>query len=79
MKYAVHDILKCKMPEFAVIDSSEKGFILAGIPKDLDKRAAKLLGLEGKNIDYLKLVEESFLEEQIKEKTVETIPNVVNQ
>ena len=79
MKYSIHDILKCKMPEFAVIDSSEKGFILAGIPKDLDKQAAKLLGLEWKNIDYLRLVEESFLEEQIKEKKEETIPNVAHQ
>lgn len=78
LKYAVHDILKCKLPEFAVIDSSEKGIILAGIPKDIDKQAAKLLGMEWKNVDYLKLIEESFLEKAEKEKKDDAIPNVIN-
>jgi len=78
MKYTVHDILKCKLPEFAVIDASEKGVILAGMPKDIDKQAAKLLGIEWKNIDYLKLIEESFLEKVEKEKKEDTIPNVLN-
>lgn len=78
MKYAVHDILKCKLPEFAVIDSSEKGMILAGIPKDIDKQAAKLLGMEWKNVDHLRLVEESFLEKPEKEKKTDEIPNVIN-
>lgn len=80
IKYSIHDILKCKLPDFAIIDHSEKGLILAGIPKDLDKQAAKLLGLDWKNVDYLKLVESSFLETQAKEeKKEETIPNVINQ
>jgi uncharacterized protein (DUF362 family) len=78
IKYSVHDILKCKMPEFAIIDSSEKGVILAGIPQDVDKQAAKLLGLEWKDIGHLRLVEENFLEEKKKEEKTETIPNVVN-
>ena len=78
MKYTVHDILKCKLPEFAVIDASEKGVILAGMPKDIDKQAAKLLGIEWKNVDYLKLIEESFLEKVEKEKKEDTIPNVLN-
>ena len=78
MKYAIHDILKCKMPDFAVIDSSEKGLILAGIPKDIDKQAAKILGMEWKNVDYLRLIEESFQEKVNKEKKVDTILNVIN-
>jgi uncharacterized protein (DUF362 family) len=78
IKYSVHDILKCKMPEFAIIDSSEKGVILAGLPRDVDKQAAKLLGLDWKEVGHLRLVEENFLKETEEVKS-ETIPNVMNQ
>jgi uncharacterized protein (DUF362 family) len=61
-KYAIHDLLKCKMPEFTVIDASEQGIILAGIPLNMDKQAAKLLGKEWKTISHLRLVSESFIE-----------------
>ena len=82
IKYAIHDVLKCKVPDFAIMDSSEKGVILAGLPHEIDKQAAKLLALDWKDIGHLKLIEESFLEEQIKGKSEEAksdaIPNVLS-
>jgi uncharacterized protein (DUF362 family) len=69
IKYSVFDILKCKMPEFAVIDSSEKGVILAGLPIEVDKQAARLLNLDWRYISYLRMVEEGFLDESSEEKS----------
>ena len=60
VKFAIHDLLKCKMPEFTVIDASEQGVILAGIPLDMDKQAVKLLGKEWNSISYLRLIQDSF-------------------
>ena len=60
IKYAIHDVLKVKVPQFAVIDASEKGEILAGIPFDMDKQGTKLLGKDPKAIQYLRLIEQSF-------------------
>jgi len=71
IKYSIHDILKCKMPEFAIVDSSEKGVILAGLPLEVDKQASKLLGLEWKDVGHIRLVEESFLDEPEDEKKEE--------
>lgn len=65
IKYAIHDILKCKMPDFAIIDASDRGFILAGKPLDMDKQAAKLLGREWNSVSHLKLIDESFLSSSI--------------
>lgn len=79
IKYSIHDVLKCKIPEFAIIDSSEKGVILAGLPQDVDKQAAKLLGMEWKDIGHLRLVEESFLQQEKEDKKDDLIPNVSNQ
>ena len=62
MRYSIHDMLKCKLPEFAIIDASEKGFILAGQPLEIDKQSVKLLGKEWKTISHLKLAHESFPE-----------------
>ncbi len=84
IKYSIHDVLKCKVPDFAIMDSSEKGVILAGLPQETDKQAAKLLGMEWKNVPHLKLVEEMFLadairkEKQEKKEQEEAILNVVN-
>ena len=61
IKFAIHDILKCKMPELAIIDASDRGIILAGQPLEIDKQAAKLIGLDWKNVRYLRLVDESFM------------------
>ncbi len=55
-KYSIHDIVRCKMPEFSVMDASEKGFILAGRPLEIDIQASKLLGKEWKSIGHLKLI-----------------------
>lgn len=60
IKYAIHDILKCKMPNFAVIDASQQGQILAGLPLEIDKQAAKTLGREWKSISHIRLVDDSF-------------------
>ncbi len=82
IKYSIHDILKCKMPEFAIIDSSEKGVILAGLPLEADKQAAKLLGLEWKDIGYMRLVEENFLNEAApegKKEILSEMPGFVRQ
>jgi uncharacterized protein (DUF362 family) len=59
-KYVVHDILKCKLPEFSVIDASQKGIILAGQPIEMDKQAASLLGKDWKSVAHLRLIDESF-------------------
>jgi len=68
MKYSVFDILLCKMPDFALFDSSGKGVILAGMPLEIDKQAARLLGIDWKTVGYLRLVEESFPEAKAKPK-----------
>lgn len=60
VKHQIHDILKCKMPELAIIDASEKGFLLAGQPLEMDKQAAKLMGFEVNEIPHLKLIDETF-------------------
>jgi uncharacterized protein (DUF362 family) len=66
-KYAIHDIIVCKMPEFSVIDASEKGYILAGLPLEMDKQAAKLLGRDWKTISHIRLVDESLSSKMNKE------------
>jgi uncharacterized protein (DUF362 family) len=60
IKYAIHDILMCKMPEFAIIDASSKGKIFAGIPLDMDKAAVKLMGISSTNVPYLSFIDETF-------------------
>lgn len=72
MKYAIHDILKCKIPEFAIIDASSKGGILAGQPLEMDKQAAKALKHDWKQIGHLKLVDEGFHEKD-KDKEVDEL------
>ncbi len=59
IKYSIHDILKCKMPELAIIDASHKGYILAGVPLEMDKQAAKLLNLDWRSVSHLKLMNEA--------------------
>lgn len=62
IKYSIHDILKCKLPDFAVMDASSHGFILSGLPLEIDTQACKLLKIEKSSVPYLKLIEESFSE-----------------
>jgi len=59
VRYAIHDIVKCKMPDFAVIDASAFGVVLAGLPLEIDKQAAKILGRDIKTIPHLRTIEES--------------------
>jgi len=67
LKYQIHDILKCKMPELAIIDASSKGLIFAGQPLEMDKQAAKALGMDWEKIDHLKLIDESLSGEKSDE------------
>ena len=73
LKHQVHDILKCKMPNLAVIDASEKGYLIIGQPLEMDKQAANALGLDWKNIPYLKLVHESLEEKPSDKENVEQL------
>ncbi len=59
VKYSIHDILKCKMPNFSIIDASSKGQLLAGLPLAVEKQALKLLGKDWRSISHLKLVSET--------------------
>ena len=43
----------------AIIDSSEKGYVLAGLPFDMDKQAAKLLEKDWMDVKHLALIADS--------------------
>lgn len=58
MKYRLHDITVCKMPDFAIVDAHEKGVILAGRALEIDKQSTKLLGIDWKSIGYLRMIDE---------------------
>ena len=73
IKYQIHDILKCKMPDLAIIDSAEKGFLITGKPLDMDKQAAKLFGLDWNDIAHIRLVDESFSQIPKEEDGVEKL------
>ncbi|MDP1695321.1 MAG: DUF362 domain-containing protein [archaeon] len=60
LKYSIYDIIKCKVPNLAVVDASSKGVLLAGQPLEVDKQAAKLLEKDWKQVGYLRLVNEMF-------------------
>lgn len=63
LKFSIHDVLVCKMPDFAVVDASSQGSIFAGLPFEIDKRIAKSLGKEWQRVPYLNLLHEEFQEE----------------
>lgn len=60
LKYSIHDIIRCKMPEVAIIDASDYGLLLAGKPLELDKQAAQVMGKDWKSIQHIRLIDESF-------------------
>ncbi len=64
IKYSIHDVLKCKMPNLAIVDASAKGALIAGQPLEADKQSAKLLGKEWSAIEHLRLVDESFAQKK---------------
>ena len=83
IKYSIHDIIQCKMPEFALVDATEKGKILAGFPLEVDKQAAKLLNLDWKQVSYIRLLEQNYKpkpsKEEIEKRRAEAkMPELVN-
>ena len=62
IRYSIHDIVKAKLPDFTIIDASEQGYVLAGLPLDMDKQAAKILGSEWKMVQHLRVIEDTFAE-----------------
>jgi len=60
IKNAIHDIIKCKMPDFAVTDASDKGVIIAGVPLEVDKQGARLIGKDFRAVQHLRTIEDSF-------------------
>ena len=69
--HQIHDILMCKMPDLALIDAHEKGVILAGRPIDMDKQAAKILGLDWRSVGYLRILEETLAKKQPQEQPMD--------
>ncbi len=70
IKYSIHDIMCCKMPNFAIIDAAENGCIIAGLPIEIDKQAAKLLKGDWKSFSHLRLLGDSFSSSLEKRKEV---------
>lgn len=68
MKDAVHDIVRCKSPEIAVIDASDYGTIFIGNPLEIDKQAVNLLGKEWKSIGFLRFLSESTMHDEDRER-----------
>lgn len=64
IKFSIHDIIRCKMPDMAIIDASKEGYIFAGIPFEMDKQIAKLIDKHWEDVEYLSLIDESFLNEE---------------
>ncbi len=75
IKYSIHDINKIKLPDFALIDASDKGVIFAGKPLEMDKQAVNILGFNWKEVGHLKLLDES-LQEKDKDKSVDDLIGV---
>lgn len=73
IKYAVHDILRCETPKLAIVDASSKELILAGVPLEMDKQMAKLLGKDWRGISHLALLNEKF---DVEQKPAEELINV---
>jgi uncharacterized protein (DUF362 family) len=67
IRYAIHDIIRCKMPEVAIIDASEQGFILTGNPLEIDRQALKLVNKDSKSVSYLNLINDSLLQDLDRE------------
>ena len=67
MKYQLHDIALCKIPNLGVIDGSSQQIMMAGQPIEIDKQMAKVLGLDAKAVGHLRMLEETLLQIQEKE------------
>jgi len=78
IKYSIHDILRCKFPDFAIVDASEFATIIAGLPHEIDKQSIKFLNLETKDVPYLKLLEESPIEPSNSKGKQEEVDHLTN-
>ncbi len=71
IEYAIHDILVCKFPNYAICDASivqleheingyakEMDVLLAGKPLEVDKKGSLLLGYDWKKVPHLILADE---------------------
>jgi uncharacterized protein (DUF362 family) len=59
IEYSIHDITEFKTPDFAITDASSHGVILAGLPLEVDKQAAKILEKPWDHIKHIGLMEEN--------------------
>lgn len=75
MKYTIHDVLRCKMPDFSIVDASEQGNILAGFAIEMDKQASVLLGKSPSAISHLSLAMQSFPDKPVKKEASEVENN----
>lgn len=73
IKYAIHDVVRVKMPNLAIIDASAKGALIAGQPLEMDKQAAKMLDLDWRSVQHLKLIDESIGEREETSKRANSI------
>lgn len=60
IKYSIYDMARCKLPNFSIVDASNEGAILAGLPLEIDKQSAKILGKDWRNVPHLKLIDSEF-------------------
>lgn len=75
IRYSIHDIIRCKAPEFSIMDASEKGHLIAGQPLEVDKQAVKLLGKNWKDIPHLRLLDETLSVREEKNKMEDILPS----
>lgn len=73
VKYQIHDILKCKMPDLAIIDAEE--YLITGKPLDMDKQATKIFGIDWNDVPHIRLVDESFNQVQ----KIESVDHLVGK
>ncbi|HLC32125.1 MAG TPA: DUF362 domain-containing protein [Candidatus Nanoarchaeia archaeon] len=71
IKYSIHDIVRCKTPNLAIIDASAQGKIIIGHPLEADKQAAKLLNKDWRSIAHLRLIDDSIAATAKPQKEVE--------
>ncbi len=66
IKYAIHDILRCKFPQVALIDASSYGKIFIGNPIEVDKLASALVKQDGK-VSHIRFLEDTLLRDLMEQ------------
>jgi uncharacterized protein (DUF362 family) len=74
IRYSIHDIIRCKAPEFSILDASEKGRLIAGQPLEVDKQAVALLGKSWRDVSHLRLLDETLSIREEKNKMEDILP-----